>query len=321
LVARAGVSLAGSAIFLIRPDQAGWLRWFRVRGPVLREFLLISPATALGGLGYAVMSHSETAVAAIFVRPEVAAVLNLTRKALDVGHGLVNVIAFASYGGFAHLTASEQRHRTLAVHAEISSLRLSLAVSLAAAYMAVNASLVAVWVGADQYGGMLLTGLLALQFIVSGQSFLMNYLYRAVGRVQQGSLLLAAESLVRIPAMIGLLLWLGLPGIPLAGLATGAVFGGLAYYWTLRAVAGYADPRPAAPGRLTIIRVGLLALGAALGALVRVEQWVFVIVTGGLLAAIGGVLLLGADPLMQTVRSAVLTGLRRSPVGRLMARA
>ena len=84
LVARSGVSLVGSVFFTVSALRGGMLRFFRVRRHMLREFLVISPATALGGIGYAVMNQSEAALVAIFLRPELATVLILTRKALDV---------------------------------------------------------------------------------------------------------------------------------------------------------------------------------------------------------------------------------------------
>lgn len=311
LVARAGVSLIGSGIFLTMTLRGNLIRSFRVRGPVLREFLLISPATALGGIGYAVMNQSELALVAIFLRPELAAVLNLTRKALEVARGLVDTIAFATYGGFAHLATSNQRHRLLHVHAEINSLRLTLAVALASAYMVVNASLVSVWVGSSQYGGALLTTLIAMQFIVVGNSFLLNYLYRAAGPVTRGSLALAAESIMRVPLMIGLLLWLGLPGIPIAGIITGSLFAVLAYRWTIQKVASFAEPRPMTSRWVWVTRAALLGLGILGCVFVRRDTWAFVITAGSAVAISGLVVLVLLDPLLKVIRDQLVSILGR----------
>lgn len=316
LAARAAVTVAGSGVFTMRELQSELRRSFRVRRAVLAEFLRNVPSTALGGLGYALMNQSETALVAIFLRPELAVVLNLTRKALDVARGLVDSIAAATYGGFAHITTSGQRHRVLQVHAEISALRLSLAVALAAAYMAVNASLLAVWVGAAQYGGPLLTILVAFQFIVVGQSYLANNLYRAVGRVQHGSLALAAESLVRLPLILALLLWLGLPGIPLAGLVTGAVFGLLAYRWTVKAVAGFAEPGPAVSLLAWGTRAMVVGLGVILSLTSGWEHWIYVLVVGGAVVLLGTALQFLTDPALKSTLKLLTSKLRwtRSPL-------
>ena len=321
LVARAGASLLGSSIFVTMMLRGGLIRFLRVRGRVLREFLVISPATALGGIGYSVMNQSDSALVAIFLKPELAAVLNLTRKALEVARGLVDMIAFATYGGFAHLATSDQRHRTLQIHAEINSVRLSLAVAMASAYMAVNASLVSVWVGSSQYGGALLTILIALQFIVVGNSFLMNYLYRAVGPVMQGSLALAAESITRVPLMIGLLLWLGLPGIPIAGIITGSIFGALAYRWTIKEVASFAGPRPRTSPWVWVMRAAVLGIGILACVFVRWDNWVFIIAFGSVMTLAGIAALITVDPLLKIVRDPLVSILGRLQIAGPITRA
>ena len=187
LATRAMVSMAGSALFSVKVMRGEMVRHFHVRRTVLPRIpLRCHPPRRSAALGYALMNQSESAIVAIVLRPELAAVLVFTRKLLEVGRNIVDMIAFAAYGGVAHLVASAQRHRILQVLAEISTLRLTCAIVGATAYMAVNASLVAVWAGPSQYGGPTLTILMGLQFLVVGQSFLLNYLYRATGPVMKG---------------------------------------------------------------------------------------------------------------------------------------
>jgi O-antigen/teichoic acid export membrane protein len=316
LATRAVVSIAGSALFNVKVMRGEMLTHFHVRRTVLREFLAVSPATALGGLGYALMNQSESAIVAIVLRPELAAVLVFTRKLLEVGRNVVDMIAFAAYGGVAHLIASKQRHRILQVLAEVSTLRLTCAVVGAAAYMAVNASLVAVWAGPAQYGGPALTILMGLQFLVVGQSFLLNYLYRATGPVMKGSLALLAESVVRVPLMAGLVMLLGLPGIPLAGIITGSFFAGLTLRWTKDEVRAFADPVLRSPLRVWWARGGMLAAGAVLGVLVQRRSWAYVGVTGVLVASATGAILLWIDPVLRNtiepLRIQVTQRLRRA---------
>ncbi|HMH43265.1 MAG TPA: hypothetical protein VK557_07275, partial [Pyrinomonadaceae bacterium] len=319
LMTRAVVLLLGSGIFVVATVRAGLVGFLRIRWTILHEFLLISPATALGGIGYAVMNQSDTALVAIFLKPELAAVLNLTRKALEVGRGLVDTIAFATYGGFAHLAASDQRKRILQVHAEITTLRLSLAIAMAAAFMAVNSSLVSVWVGSAQYGGALLTILIALQFIVVGNSFLMNYLYRALGPVMKGSLALAAESVTRVPLMIGLLLWLGLPGIPIAGVIAGSIYGLLSYRWTIKEVASFAEPRPKPSFSVWATRVTLFGAGILFCIFFRWNNWAVVLAVGSAIFLSGIAVMTYLDPLLKSLRAPFFSVLRRLQIAEPMA--
>jgi len=311
LMARAVVLLLGSGIFLVATARSGLVGFLRIRWTILRELLLVSPATALGGIGYAVMNQSDTALVAIFLKPELAAVLNLTRKALEVGRGLVDTIAFATYGGFAHLATSDQRRRVLEVHAEITTVRLSLAVVAASAFMAVNPSLVSLWVGSGQYGGALLTILIALQFIVAGNSFLMNYLYRALGPVMKGSLALAAESVTRVPLMIGLLLWLGLPGIPIAGVITGSIYGLLSYRWTIKEVASFAAPRPKPSLSVWATRATIFGAGILFCIFFQWNNWFFIVAMGSTISLAGMVALAYVDPLLKIVRDPLASLLAR----------
>lgn len=305
LVTRSVLVFAGGVVFMSAHLRDGRHRDYRPRRAMLRELVAVMPATALGGIGYSVMNQSESLIVASCLRPELAAVLGVTRKLLELGRGLVDTIAFATYGGFAHLATSSQRHRVLHAHAEISAVRSSFAVVAAAAYMTVNASFVALWVGHDQYGGPALTVLLAMQFIVVGGSFLTNYLYRALGPVMRGSLALAAESLLRVPLMIGLVLWLGLAGIPLAGIVTAAGFAALALRWTRSEVSGFAEPYPATPPRVWITRVAVFSAGASLCVFATWSSWLSIGVVGVAAVGLGGVLLIVVDPMLESIRALI----------------
>lgn len=309
LIARAGFFLVGSAIFAVGSLRGSLLHFFRVRRSLLREFLVVSPVAALGGISYALMNQSESAIVAIFLRPELAAVLTLTRKAVDVARSLVDMIAFATYGGFAHLVASEQRHRAMLVHAEINSLRLSLALAMASAYMTVNASLLSVWVGSAQYGGALLTILMAVQFVTVGGSYLMNYLYRATGPgpVVRGSVALIVECVIRVPLMIGLLRVLGLIGIPLAGTITAIVSGWLAYRWTLGEVSPYSAPPVSSSRRVWVGRAVVWSVGMLACVFARWESWAYVLIAGSAIAVVGGAVLVYLDPVLRHTRVSFIT--------------
>lgn len=307
LAARAAALLFGSFVFIGPIFKRNLSPFFRIRTPILRELVSASPGTAFGSVSYAVMNHSETALVAILIRPELATVLNLTRKAADVARGILDTIGFASYGGFAHLVGSDQRHRALHVHAEISSFYLSMAVVAASAYMAVNGSLVSVWVGADLFGGVLLTMLMAAQLIVVGQSYLLNYLYRAAGPVLKGSVLLGIECIIRFPLMVGLLLWIGLPGLPLAAITTAALSAALVNRWTEKELSSFTEPVRTPAGRLVVVRVAILATGILGGLLVSEPSWAYVLVTGSLIMLVGGSVLLVVDPVQKYVTTQALS--------------
>ena len=179
LTARALFALTGSVVFIRREYWHELKEHFSWSKTIAREFVVISPATTLGNLSYNLMTQSDTAIVGIFLGPESATVYSITRKLTDACKSLIDQIAAASYGGFAHLVSSPERSRSTQVYAEIRSIRFWLALSASAVCMAVNAPLIRLWVGEKLFGGATLTILLALQMVIGGESYLINYLYRA----------------------------------------------------------------------------------------------------------------------------------------------
>jgi O-antigen/teichoic acid export membrane protein len=317
MLIRTSVLSVGATIFvLMELKRERMFRYFRIRFQLLREVLAIIPATALGGLSYAAMNQSETALVAIMYGPEMAAVFSITRKAIDLARSLVDTIGVAAYGSFAHLVTSDQRHRAMHVHSEITSLRISLATAIAAAYVAVNWGVVSLWVGQANFGGLLLTILIALQFIVVGGSYLMNYLYRAAGAVMKGSVALLAESMVRVPLMVVLLYTIGLPGIPLAGIVTASFFGVWMYRRTSLELSKFAGLSTPTPAYVWFARVSVFSLGLLL-CIFRWDTWPEVIAIGSSLVLCSGFLLLYIDPLMGDLRFTLWSAVNKFHLKRL----
>jgi hypothetical protein len=252
--------------------------------------------TALGGLGYTAMTHSETAIIAVVGGPQLAAAYALTRRGADLVRALIDVIGTATYGSFAHLVASADGARSVMVHRQITSLRLSLAVAAGGAYIAANASLVGVWVGPSFYLGLALTILIAVQMIVVGQGYLLNYLYRATGPVATGSWMLLSEALVRIPLMLLLFHAAGVIGIPIAGIVTGAAWAAMTITLTRRTLSP-SDARHPLPDRaLAAARLATLAAAAVIGSMVQEPSWLWAAGVGTAFAAVAFMILVILDP-------------------------
>lgn len=277
IATRSLIVVAGAAVFVVRHLRRGLAQHFRVRRRVLQEILSISPVTALGGLAYAGMNQSETALVAILGRPDLAAAYALTRRAADLVRVLVDTLGMAAYGSFAHLVASKERGRSLAVHSELTSLRLSLTVAAIGAYLAVNASLIGAWIGPALFLGLPLTVAFAVQVLVVGQGYLLNYLYRATGAVAAGSWMLLVEALIRVPLMILLFQLLGVIGIPLGGVATAVVFGALALSWTYHALSADCPAPRATPVRLNLVRSAVIIAGCLVGSIFYQPSWSWVV--------------------------------------------
>ena len=310
MTARSAIWALTAAWYAWRELRRGLGSHFALRRESLRDVLALSPATALAGLGQLLTSQTEAAIVAIALRPELAPVLILTRRAVDVASGLLNSLSYSAYAGYAHLVASpSDRSRALAVHAEITALWVNLALAASVVYVALNHSLVAVWAGEALYGGVLLTLVMAGQMIVTGEAQLLYYLYRATGAIVQGSWLQLAATLVRFPLMLVLLLWLGLPGFAVAGILTAGVGGYLAWKWTRRAVRGFAEPAPRIVLSVVAVRICLVAAALVMALWLFIPRWSFVIPAGLGLGVVCVAVLLSIDERVSPVRGQILARL------------
>ena len=315
VMTRAFLALAGSVVFLLRYHKDDMTRRFRWRMSIATELAKILPATALGGLSYSLMNQSDTALVGILLRPELAAVYNITRKAIDTMKALIDNVAFASYGGFAHLVGSAERGRSLQVHAEILSVRLWLAIPAAAVYLAVNEAFLRLWVGPSLFGGRTLTFFLALQMIVGGGSYLINYLYRASVSVQKGSLMLALEAAVRVPLMVALLLWLGLPGLPLGGMLAAFAFGVIVSRWTKTELSHFATPPMHLSARTLVMRTSIVSIGILSCLFAHLGSWHSILLLAFAIGLAGTTLLLYTDDHLEPARLLLKTWVEAARLG------
>jgi O-antigen/teichoic acid export membrane protein len=298
LLARAVVSLMTSLAFGIVTWRTQFRVPFRIEQTVIRQLLEAAPATAIGGFSYALMSQSEIVLVASIARPELAVIYALTRKAADVGRSLVDMIGFATYGAFAHMMGGPERTHAQRVHSEVLSLHLSAAVALAAAFFAVDHSLVDLWVGPGLFGGPMLVFLMSVQAVVLGHSYLINLLYRATGRVVEGSLALVVEALVRLPLLAGLLVVFGLPGLPLAAILTAATSAWITQRRTAQELGGDTTRAFWSSPRVLWGRLGLLAVGGVVALTLYAPSWLFVGLVGASIAVVGGLALISIDQVL-----------------------
>ena len=272
-----------------------------VRPTLLRELARAMPVTALAGISYSLMNQSGCALLAMFMHPQAAVVLSVTRKSFDLVRSLADAVGTATYGSFAHLVGSSERGMALCAYRRTLALRLLVAVAGAAGCVAVNKALVSVWVGPEQYGGMLLTCILALESIITGHTYVLNSLHRACGPVLQGCCLLIAEAFCRVPLVISLVPVLGVMSPAAVGVVVAGSFGVFTMKAT-RKVLGQADSNGM---RRTVrpwtIRALVLAGSALFAWSACMPDWIWVAtVFLAVSAASGGAMLAGDDDLRPT---------------------
>src|SRR5271157_204376 len=280
MFARALIQLSGSCIYFFYYWFRPLHHTLRLRAQVLREFAYVSPVTAIGGFSYALLNQSELAILAITVRPEIAAVYALTRRAVDAARGILDTIGYSSYGGLAHLFSSDRSSNSNRVVAQLRAVHLSTGIAVAAAYMLVNRSLLGVWVGNNIYDGPALTILLGISLIVSSSSYLTNNIFRATGSVVYASLFYIFECALRLPLALLLLPSLGLIALPVSAILISRLSGTLQGRLILRRVPGALLPNRRSQLLSWTISVMCILSCAYLGYITYIPSWLFVLSVG-----------------------------------------
>jgi O-antigen/teichoic acid export membrane protein len=295
MLARSGALLAANAAF------AGVLLGRRIplrlapSRAVVRDFARLAPPMLAGSAASAVGGRTEPALIAMMLSPELAAVYSLTRRAADVAGMILSRIGAAAFPGFAHLVASRDRSRAPAVLAEVRAGFGAAATLMLGTFVALDRSFVSLWVGSRQFGGLPLVVLVAGAVFISSRNGIMSYLFGATGEIARSSLVIGLEAVVRIALMAALLSALGLLGLPLAVLVTGAVMAFvLGRLMSERlggrtsSVRGWRVPLP------ILIQAAVFAAALAVGATVAAPTWSALVALGAsfVVVALGAMTLL-----------------------------
>ena len=282
----------------------------RVRLPVLRELGSLGGATFLSMLGNTAVGRCDALLVTVVFRAELATVYVLTRRAAEIIAMFLARVGGAVFPGFAHLVGAGQQARARQVLAQVDRGYLAAGSLALALYMALNRTFVELWVGPAQYGGHLLTVLIALNVLLVGRAAIAVYLLGGAGDIRRSAYLIFAEAVVRVAATVALLYAFGLRGVPLAGIVTTVASAQAAFVWLGR--------RLQAPPAGRRWRVGsgwpayalLLAAGALAGRERWADSWAGFAAWSALLGAAGLALLLLLDPAARAFAAGRLRALR-----------
>jgi O-antigen/teichoic acid export membrane protein len=309
MLARSGLlllSVGAYAAGVLRHEGAR----LRVRMPVLRELGSLGGATFLSMLGNTAVGRCDALLVAVVFRPELATVYVLTRRAAEIIAMFLARVGGAVFPGFAHLVGAGQLPRARQVLAQVDRGYLAVASLALALYMALNRTFMELWVGPAQYGGHLLTVLIALNVLLVGRAAVIVYLLGGAGDIRRSAHVIFAEAVVRVGATLALLYLLGVRGVPVAGIVTTIV--------SAQVAMGMLARRLQAPPAERRWRIGsgwpayalLLAAGALAGRGRWAHSWAGFAGWSALLGAAGLALLLALDPAARAFAVGRLRALR-----------
>lgn len=306
MLARNGLlllALAADAAVVLRREGTR----MRVRGPVLRDLGSLGGPTLLSMLGNTAVGRCDAILVAVVFRPETATAYVLTRRAAEIVAMFLARVGGAVYPGFAHLVGSGHLPRARQVLGQVDRGYLAAGSLALALYMALNRTFLELWVGPAQYAGHLLTVLIALNVLLVGRAGVATYLLGGAGHLRQGAYLIFAEAVARVAATLALLLALGMPGVPVAGIATTAVSAHLALRWLHRRLGAEHEGKPWRVDAAWAIYLLLLAGGALVGSVRWGRTWAGFVGWAMVFGAVGAAVLVALDP---AVRAFVLGRVR-----------
>ncbi len=188
-------------------------------GAVLRSSLPMTGARFVSVL----LNHSESALVALLLGSTAAGVLALTSRLYQLGGMLVQPIAGAASSGLAHLFGSGDRQRLREVVRELLQTSSALAALFFVPVLAVNASVIAVWVGSDRYAGLTVDALVLLSLLLSVRNGLVQVAVVAVGQYSLSLACSILELAVRLGVVFALAHVIGLAAVPLATVVSALV--------------------------------------------------------------------------------------------------
>ena len=256
MLARTGLLLAltgGHAAWVLR-HTIGMRA--RVRASVARELRGLSGAVLITLVGNAAAGRSDAVLVALFFGPHTVAAYVLTRRAADMISMFLARLGGAVFPGFAHLVGSGQRARATVVLGQVARAYWWMGAPAVALYLALNRTFVELWVGPGQFAGAGITLLAGLNVLVVGWAALLLYLNGAAGNIERNGRVIFLEAAARICVALALLRVWGLPGLPLAGVATAAVSSWVALRGLARRLG---QPRIAPPWSALALSAVLLA--------------------------------------------------------------
>ncbi len=149
-------------------------------------------------------------------------VYNSTNKLIAVLQNQPQILASVAVPGLSHMKTSESRERILTATTSLTQAMLLLAGGIACVLLAVNQQFVTLWLGAHFFGGMLLTGILLLTFLLRQADYTLAVTLFAFGHEKLISIRALVDGVVSVAIAFFLVRHWGMPGVAF-GFLCGAV--------------------------------------------------------------------------------------------------
>ena len=149
----------------LRPDLVDSTVWQNA-GPVRWRWFTRGAWVSISQLAYSMVAGADLLIIARFLGPATVVIYSCTSKLITVLQNQPQIVASVALPGLSHMKTSESRERTLQATTSLTQAMLLLVGAVFCVILAVNQQFVTMWLGARFFGGMILTLLLLLNFLV-----------------------------------------------------------------------------------------------------------------------------------------------------------
>jgi O-antigen/teichoic acid export membrane protein len=162
----------------------------------------------------------EVALVSAVMGPSTAAIYGITERTFRLVQGFINPIVGSAFSGLAHLMGERGPSALLAPLRELRGLYTLVVSVTIPCILVINRDFITLWVGADKFGGTLLSAALALSSVLVTQVLFLGLVSSATGQVRSTAYLTGLEAVIRVPLIV-----LGLHFYGPAGMALSTSFG------------------------------------------------------------------------------------------------
>jgi O-antigen/teichoic acid export membrane protein len=270
----------------LRPDLLTRQAWKKA-GPIQWRWFARGFWVSVGQAAYSLIGGADLLIIARVLGPATVVIYSCTAKLITVLQNQPQIVAGVALPGLSHMKTSESRERILRATTSLTQAILLLAGIVFCIVLSVNRQFVTLWLGASFFGGMQLTALLLVNFLVRQIDYTLAIALFALGYERLSAircLLDGVTSVVLASLLVGRF---GLVGVAL-GFLCGGVFVAIPVdlYFFMREfnISAFQAIRPYASylWRFAVIGCGGLAIMMGIGS---VSVWSMVAVAGSVALA------------------------------------
>jgi len=214
--------VAGVRLRRLRPELFTRQAWEKA-GSIEWRWFTRGFWISVGQAAYTLVAGTDVLIIAWALGPATVVVYSCTAKLIMVLQNQPQTVAAVALPGLSHMKTSEPRERILRVTSSLTQAILVLVGAVFCVVLPINGQFVTLWLGASFFGGLLLTALLLVNFVLRQIDYTMAIALFALGYERLSAIRSLVDGAVSILLASILVGHLGLVGVA-AGFLCGALF-------------------------------------------------------------------------------------------------